>query len=80
MKGQPRINTIWAVICTDNDKTEAVPAFMGITGMYPLYVTDPTNLEYLRIFAARVAFEQKRSCVLAKFTVREDLENFPVAP
>ncbi len=78
MNGQPRINTIWVVICTDRDGTEGVPCIEGDHGrLMPLYTSNALNVAKISVYGKRVASEHGRACVLAKFTTREDLETFP---
>ncbi len=75
MKGQLRIDQMFAFIVVDDDGTEGIPAFLapGGTAM-PMVGADMARVESLRPIARRMARELKKPVTLCKFTTREILE------
>ena len=73
MKGQERIDEMFAFIVVDTDGTEGVPAIQTPTGAMPLMGADMARVESIRPFAEGMA-KCGLKVTLAKFSVREDLE------
>lgn len=81
MKGQLRIDHLYAFIVLDSDGTEGVPAmFMppneAIPGFHllPLMGADMTRIDQLRQFVKSDPMLKGKKITLAKFTHREELE------
>jgi len=75
MKGQLRIDEMFAFIVVDEDGTEGVPAINGPNGMMlPLMGADRARVESLRSIVARDPMLRGKRITLAKFSQRENLE------
>ncbi len=75
MRGQLRIDQMYAFIVLDDDNTEGIPAFESRSGtMVPMVGADMAMIERLRPLALRMAREMKKKITLVRFTNREVLE------
>lgn len=78
MKGQFRIDTMYAYICTDLDGSEGVPALNpnkdGV--VMPLMGAGMDRMLSLRPYAVHIAKTMGRKVTLCKFTTREEVEVF----
>lgn len=74
MKGQLRIDEMFAYVCLDDDGTEGVPAFLSNGVAYPLMGADTTKMEQYRPLAEQIARERGLKITLCKFSKREELE------
>jgi hypothetical protein len=74
-----RIKHLWACLAVDpQDNAEGLPAIEGTIHGRPLMLTliaaDETRLAHMRELAIQLGRQTRQRIVLAKFTVREDLE------
>jgi hypothetical protein len=70
-----RIKTIHAFIATEADDTEGVVGFRTETGAFwPMVCADEARVDSLRKMAQLVAQQTGVKIVLAKFSVRQDVE------
>lgn len=71
-----KIESVYAWVHTEEDGTEGVPAFQDPAGgfMMPLIAADPDRLVSLRPIAEGIVANTGKPLVLAKFSVREDVE------
>lgn len=70
-----KIKTIHAFIATEDDGTEGVIGELLPNGFFMAFVAaDPSRIESLRHRAERIAKASGKDVVLAKFSIREDLE------
>lgn len=67
------IDTLTAYIAV-NDEGEGVTAFLRGGTWTPLVAADEASINRLRPLAQRIATESGRRIVVARFSVREDLE------
>lgn len=68
------IDTVHAFIGVDHDG-EGIAAFLGPDGVWmPMVAADPERIKHLRPIAQDIATISGKRLVLAKFSVREDLE------
>ncbi len=74
MKGQVRINEMFAFILLDEDNTEGIPAFNAGGLAMPLVGADMARIDSLRHIAESLARDTNKKITLAKFSHREDLE------
>lgn len=75
MKGQLRIDQMFAFIVLDADGTEGVPAVgFGDGLILPLMGADMPRVDALRAIVRTHASLRGRKITLAKFSVREDVE------
>ena len=74
MKGQLRIDEMFAFTCIDDDGTEGIPAFNSPMGPMPMVGADLARIESLRPIAEQLARSHK--ITLVKFTNRVELEVF----
>ena len=71
----PKIDAVYAFISTDEGiDDEGVVAWKFGAAWMPLLGADKARVESLKPIAKRIAQITKKRIVLAKFTVREDLE------
>lgn len=74
-KSSFKIQTIHAFICTEDDGTEGVIGMLLPNGRWmPFICADPVRMEELRPIAQQFAQEHDKHVVLARFSVREDIE------
>lgn len=77
MKGQLRIDQMYAFIVLDDDGTEGVPAVM-MPGHFPMLVplmgADMARVDSIRDIIQHDPTLKGKKITLAKFTVRENLE------
>jgi len=76
----PKIKTIYAFISIDKDSEDegVVAALMG--GMWmPLVAADEDRVRSLKPIAQQIALATRKKIVLAKFSVREDIEEITPA-
>lgn len=75
MKGQLRIESMYAFIVMDDDDTEGIPAFMGPDGMLlPMTGADMARVEQLRPIVETLGLDKPVS--LVHFTNRQEMERF----
>ncbi len=75
MKGQLRIDQMYAFIVLDDDGTEGIPAIRGPNGMVlPLVGADMARIDSLREIVRRDPMLKGKRITLAKFSVRENME------
>jgi hypothetical protein len=75
MKGQLRIDQVFAFIVLDDDGTEGVPAVMAPNGMLlPLMGADLARIDSLRAIVERDPRLTGKQITLAKFSGRENVE------
>jgi len=82
MKGQLRIDTMYAFIVLDIDGTEGVPAMvvpgevLGLHGptLLPMMGADLARIDGLRAYIQRDPMLRGKKITLAKFSVRENLD------
>lgn len=75
MKGQLKIDTIYAFIVLDEDGTEGIPAALGPNGMlFPLVGADLARVASLRKFVETDPMLRGKRITLAHFTNRTDVE------
>jgi hypothetical protein len=76
MKGQYRIDSLWAFTCVDRDGTEGVCAMTlpEPFGFTPLVGADLARVASLRPYAQEVATATGRPVTLSHFSVRTDQE------
>ncbi len=75
MKGQLRIEKMYAFIVVDDDGSEGVPAFQGPDGMVlPMTGADLARVESLRPIAQNFANRSGKSVKLCVFENRIDQE------
>jgi hypothetical protein len=81
MKGQLRINEIFAFIVLDDDGTEGVPAILtpleeigGFPVLKPLMGADLAHIDSLRRYVQQDPLLSGKKITIAKFSVRTDLE------
>lgn len=75
MKGQLRIETVYAFIVVDDDGTEGIPAIQSPEGGWvPLVGADLERVSSLRELVPFVA--RGKRVTLAHFTRRQDIEVF----
>lgn len=74
MKGQLRIEQMYAFICLDRDNTEGVVAFQSATGPMPMVGADMKRVDSLRPLAAKIARETGTKITLCRFEIRTELE------
>jgi hypothetical protein len=67
------IDTLTAYIAVDDDG-EGIMAFRGEDGWLPMVGADPDRIAALRPIAEQMAAAAGKRCVVARFSVREDLE------
>lgn len=79
MNGQLRVEAMWAMICTDLDGSEGVPAFESDGMIFPLMGADLERMESFRPYAEKLA-AGGRLVKLVKFTHREEVETFAPKP
>ena len=77
MKGQLRINEMFAFIVVDDDGTEGIPAYHNAdTGMiYPLVGADMARAKSLMPLVIDISVSMGRTVTLVKFTNRIELEH-----
>ena len=74
-----RITELWAFLAVDPaDDQEGVAGFDTGGAMMPMICSDARNMESLRPIAQQIARVSGRTIRLARFTIREDLEE--IAP
>lgn len=75
MRGQERIDEMWAWVVVDDDGTEGVPAYIDPTTKTwaPMIGADADRVRSLRPFAKHVANIKQRSVELLRFTTRESM-------
>jgi hypothetical protein len=74
MKGQVRIDQIFAFICVDDDGTEGIPAISTPIGVMPLVGADEARIESLRKYAEQISRDMGKKVTLVKFTNRIEME------
>lgn len=74
MKGQLRIDEMYAFVVVDEDGTEGIPAFTAGDLAMPMVGADMAKIEDLRPIAAHVASSFGKRVELVKFSSREHLE------
>jgi hypothetical protein len=75
MKGQLRIDQLFAFICLDDDGTEGVPAtHLGGGLVVPLMGADVARIDSLRDIVLTDPLLRGKRITLARFSQREDLE------
>jgi len=78
MRGQVRIDQMYAFIVIDDDGTEGIPAIktmnMGYPTALPLVGADMAHIDSIRHFAEKIARDMKKPVLLVKFTNREEVE------
>jgi hypothetical protein len=76
MKPGFKIKTIHAFIATEDDGTEGVIGQLMPDGVFmPFVCADAERVKLLRPFAAEIARMSNKPVKLARFSVREDLED-----
>lgn len=75
MKGQLRIDEMFAFVCLDDDGTEGIPAIQTPMGPVPLLGADLKRIDSLRPYAENLSKTGKK-VTLVKFTNRVELEVF----
>lgn len=80
MKGQRRIEQMYAFVVVDADGTEGIPAFTGTDGTpMPMVGADMKRVDSLRPIARGIAVALGKPVTLCRFEIRTDLEVFEVA-
>lgn len=75
MRGQLRIDEMFAFIVVDDDGTEGVPAYLDGSGLWvPLMGADTARVASLRHHGVATARAMKRPVEIVRFTVRERIE------
>jgi hypothetical protein len=80
VKGQLRIDTLFAFIVVDDDGTEGVPAMLVPPGVFPTATmlpfmgADPARVEALRKQVMTDPLLKGKTITLAQFSVRTNLE------
>lgn len=74
MKGQLRIEQMYAYVVVDQDGTEGVPAFQAGAMAMPMVAADQARLDQLRPVAESMARQLGKPIELVRFTVREQVE------
>lgn len=75
MRGQLRIEQMFAFVLLDEDGTEGVPAFRTPSGMQiPMVSADMKHVDSLRPIAQDLARKSGRKITLCRFEIRTDLE------
>lgn len=76
MKGQLRIETVYAFIVLDDDGTEGIPAFYDPTTqmLMPMTGADTKRVEDLKRIIMRDPMLAGKRITLAHFTTRTDIE------
>jgi len=75
MKGQRRIEQMYAYVVVDEDGTEGVPAFAGPRGEpIPMVGADWKRAEALRPMAEALATMMDKPVTLCRFEVRTEVE------
>lgn len=71
MKGQARIDEMWAWIIVDEDNTEGIPAQRGPDGSWmPMVGADADRIKSLRPYVKKVVDLSQRAAELVRFTER----------
>jgi len=71
----PKIKTIFAFIALDREpEDEGVVAALAGGIWMPLVAADEARIESLKSIARQIASATRKKIVLAKFSVREDIE------
>lgn len=77
MRGQRRIEQMYAFVLTDTDGTEGVPAINGPGGVpLPLVGADWARVEDLRPTAIALARSRGVKITLCRFEIRTELEEY----
>jgi hypothetical protein len=75
VKGQYRIDSLWAFTCIDSDGTEGVAgALIPKLGFVPLVGADLARIASMRPYAQQVATATGRPVTLSHFSVRTNQE------
>ena len=78
MRGQVRIDEMYAYVIMDDDDTEGIPAFQ-LTGSaipMPMVGADMARVESLNPIAQSMAQQLGKKVTLVRFTTREEIEVF----
>lgn len=76
MKGQLRIEQMYAFIVLDDDNTEGIPAFATPSGPMPMVGADMKRVDDLRPIAETIARDMGKKVTLCRFEVRTEIEVF----
>lgn len=76
MKGQLRIDQMFAYIVMDDDDTEGIPAFMANGMPMPMVGADMARVESLNPIAQEMAKELGKKVTLVRFSDRVEMEVF----
>lgn len=76
MRGQLRIEQMYAFVVLDDDNTEGIPAFAGPSGPVPMVGADMKRVDDLRPIAQAIAEDMGKKVTLCRFEVRTELETF----
>jgi hypothetical protein len=74
MKGQLRIDQMFAFICLDDDGAEGVPAVLRNGMLVPLMGADLARVDSLRAIVEHDPMLRGKRITLATFSMREDVE------
>lgn len=75
MRGQLRIEQMFAFVVVDDDGTEGIPAFMGPDRVaMPLTGADMERVESLRPLAQKIATQLGKPITLVRFENRTEVE------
>lgn len=74
----PYVKSLWAFFSIDADGDEGLIASFFNGAWMPLVAADKARVESLRPLAEEVARESGKTVVLAKFSLREDVETFVI--
>lgn len=74
MKGQIRIEQMYAYVVVDDDNTEGIPAFESSGMAYPMVGADMERAYSLRPVAEQMANDMGKKVTLVRFIQREELE------
>lgn len=76
MKGQLRIEQMYAFVVLDEDNTEGIPAIATPIGHMPMVGADMKRIDELRPVAEAMAKESGLKITLCRFEVRTELETY----
>lgn len=76
MKGQLRIDQMFAYIVMDDDDTEGIPAFLSNGMPMPMVGADMARVESLNPIAQMMAKELGKKVTLVRFSDRVEMEVF----
>jgi hypothetical protein len=76
MRGQVKIDQMYAYIVMDDDNTEGIPAYQAGNMTMPMVGADEARIESLNPIAQQMATGLGKKVTLVRFSVREEMEVF----